>query len=196
MQPSSAADRAVIILAAGRGTRMGIPKPLMLVHGQPWWRTQDAALERASLRRVWVVSPAVASAIAPGPPTRDVVIADDSAPMFASLAAGLHFVRPHPPRTLFILPADVPVPSAEVFHALASAGRAAAPTFGHQRGHPLMLTWDFVEAHILPRAHDPGARLDEISRAHCAAVPVDDPRVLMNLNTPQRVSEYEAGFGL
>ena len=66
--PSSADARlplagiSVVVLAAGRGTRMGGPKALMEVRGRVWWRWQRewlAPAEAAGATVVWLVSPVV-----------------------------------------------------------------------------------------------------------------------------------------
>lgn len=181
----------MIILAAGRGTRMGGPKALMHVDGREWWRAQDAALAALSLRRIWVVSRAVAPALPAAHPDREVVLADELAPMFASIAAGLCAIAPSPPRGIFILPVDVPVPGAGVWAALRQRGQVCVPTHGPCRGHPLWMDWSFVEAALLPRIADPVSRLDELTRAACVAVETGDESVLLNLNTPADVVAYE-----
>jgi CTP:molybdopterin cytidylyltransferase MocA len=95
--------------------------------------------------------------------------------------------------SVFVLPVDVPAASAPVWVALADALRAepdawaAVPSFGGRGGHPVLLAPRLV-AEL--RAMRPvwGAadapRLDRELRSRAVArVPVDDPRVGLNLNT-------------
>jgi molybdopterin-guanine dinucleotide biosynthesis protein A len=62
-----------------------------------------------------------------------------------------------------------------------------------QTGHPVFMPWHWVEEH---RLHDaamaPTRRLDELIRPHAIRVPVDDPAVLVNINTPEDLKRWEA----
>ena len=67
----------MIMLAAGRGTRMGSPKALMSVGGRAWWREQQERLTELRIASLWVVSEQVRRAMGgeSGAPA-DLVIAD------------------------------------------------------------------------------------------------------------------------
>jgi CTP:molybdopterin cytidylyltransferase MocA len=56
-------------------------------------------------------------------------------------------------------------------------------------GHPIWLSWAFVEREVLPAA--PGARLDALIGQRTAYVQVEDASVTMNLNTPEDVQAWE-----
>ena len=49
----------VLVLAAGRGRRMGGPKALMMVEGEPWWMRQRRRIAEVGIPMTWVVSPQV-----------------------------------------------------------------------------------------------------------------------------------------
>lgn len=194
------AKEPVLVLAAGRGTRMGGPKALMEVNGRAWWRTQDERLESAGVEPVWVVSKRIAPELADESPR--LVVSDDSAPMFASILAGMKALAARadqtgrPPRGAFILPIDVPAPSAEVWRALAVRGccavreHPAVPVFEGKRGHPVWLPWEWSAREVLARSGD--VRLDELLRAGGVEhVEVRDPAVVVNLNVPGDVTEWE-----
>ena len=187
----------VIVLAAGRGRRMGVPKALMKVEGIPWWGHQLSALSKARLAPVWVISPEVRAGIGPLPMIKAVaqtfVDADPDAPMFESLRAGLRFLDGMDPPGIFVLPIDVPAPRggvSDVWRALASAGSpVAVPTHEGRHGHPVYLEWSFAKDHVLDAPE--GARLDAIIAPVVRYVPVTDSRVVLNLNTPELVRAYE-----
>lgn len=187
----------VIVLAAGRGKRMGGPKVLMKVAGINWRTHQWCALHNANLAPVWVVSPEVRAAIGPEfmatkGVARALVDADPDAPMFDSLRAGLRFLEGMDPPGVFVLPIDVPAPGVDVWRALASEGPAAVPTHGGRHGHPVYLGWAFAREFVM--AAPPGARLDALIASHVRYVPVNDSRVTKNLNTPDAVREYEREY--
>jgi CTP:molybdopterin cytidylyltransferase MocA len=185
-------DTAIIILAAGQGTRMGQPKALMEVGGQPWWRRQAQALEALALRQIWVVSPAVEAALAAeddAPLERQ--ISDPASPPFASLLIGLRSLSGQQPSGVFVLPIDVPCPTRAVLQAL--SGPSADPTVpanDDERGHPPYLPWPWAQDHLLDAGDDAPQRLDHLLRQHAIEVEVNDPRVTMNLNVPEDVQDY------
>ena len=93
-------DACCLVLAAGRGRRMGGPKALMQVHGQPWWRLQRERLAAAGVESLWIASPDVAAAwtdIPDAPRHLTTAPAADAPPhstpeplpMFASLMLGV-----------------------------------------------------------------------------------------------------------
>lgn len=206
--PTDPSRWLVIVLAAGRGLRMGAPKALMMVRGEPWWRTQSRRLAQAGVHALWVVSPEVEGSMRdkPDAPVRRV-ISDPLAPMFASVLAGLRAaaaVSP-PPAAVFVLPLDVPAPRGpDVYASLASSGCVALPAHAGIHGHPVCLPWSWVQATLngsVARAAQPHAlRLDELISAGAppAIVAVNDPCVTLNINTPadlhalERVLEHAA----
>lgn len=181
-------DQAAIVLAAGRGTRMGTPKALMSVAGRPWWRTQTQRLTDIGVPQVWVVSDEVRASM---DESIDALLVggDSTAPMFSSILAGARALAEAPPRGVFVLPVDVPAPRPDVWTMLASAGHdAAAPTFESRRGHPVWLSWAFVESRVL-RA-DPSARLDALVAGCIHEIAVADPDTTANLNTPDDLQSW------
>lgn len=182
-------DAVVLVLAAGRGTRMGTPKALMSVLGAPWWKRQHDAIARAGLASLWVVSEFVLRATG-GEIARlaRAVGAPDDAPMFESFRAGVDALRGDPPAGVLVLPVDVPMSGAGVAGALRAAGAVAAPTYLGSNGHPLWLEWNWLCAAL---SADRSARLDVLTSAHRVLVEVDDPFVAMNLNRAGDVEMLE-----
>ncbi|MBX3359642.1 MAG: NTP transferase domain-containing protein [Phycisphaeraceae bacterium] len=194
----------LIVLAAGRGERMGGPKALMRVGpgrggAEPWWKAQSRRIADAGFaprQVIWVVSQTVADGIGDDPSGGGVeraVAVDSRAPMFASVIAGVREAgraeRGAFPSGVYVLPVDVPAPSARVFESL-RAHEVGIPRYGSAHGHPVWLEWGFVERVLLPRADDAGARLDEIIRPFAVEVSTDDASVVTNLNTPRDVEDW------
>lgn len=175
--------RHILVLAAGRGTRMGVPKALMSVGGTPWWTRQQSRLERVGLPVTWVVSDRVAreSQLA-----RTVVV-DDTAPMFESIRAGVASLGSLESLAgVFILPVDVPAPEPGVWRELGRCEHPAVPVWHGRRGHPVYLPGTWLRGRDWARA----GRLDDLIRADSFAVRVGDPDVTVNLNTPQDVDRW------
>ena len=185
----------VVVLAAGRGRRAGGPKALVRVGGQPWWQIQHHRLLDAGCRPFWVISPEVRTGFAgdPGAPADLIESAPDS-PMFESVRRGVeHTTRAGLPPHIFVLPVDVPAASRATWADLAAAAAtgAAVPVFDGRRGHPVCLSAPWLERVLLPRLLI-AARLDELIAGDRTEVPVTDPSVIMNLNTPDDFRRWAA----
>ncbi|MBL8746360.1 MAG: NTP transferase domain-containing protein [Phycisphaerae bacterium] len=191
----------VLVLAAGRGLRMGGPKALMRVGGREWWRVQRDRLRAVGAREVWVVSEEVRRAWAgEAEAPAEVVVVDGCGAMMSSVWAGLVEVSKRQPGGVFVLPVDVPAPGASVWSALRGAGvRPSAPAHAGRRGHPVWLPWGFVERDVLSHADDAGwlegMRLDRLVEGELVPVSVDDAGVLVNLNDPGDVARWVASGG-
>lgn len=177
---------------------MGGPKALMQVHGQPWWRLQLQRLAAAGLESLWIASPEVAAAwtnTSDAPRHLTTTPAAEAGhpstpeplPMFASLMLGVGALASLP-RVLLVLPVDVPCPSHAVIEALiaATASGVSLPSHQGRTGHPIALSRPWIESNLLPPdRHDVRvARLDHLVRDSARMLQVDDPCVLVNLNTP------------
>ncbi|MBS0192261.1 MAG: NTP transferase domain-containing protein [Phycisphaerales bacterium] len=178
-----------IVLAAGRGLRMGGPKALMELNGVPWWRLQRERLAEAGVPSIWVVSEMVAKAMqgAQALPSR-LVLADSSKPMFESLLTGLRALGEDPPDGVFVLPVDVPASrDPKVWEELAASKQPAAPAIQGRSGHPVFLPGAWVKGTLWPRVAggEGPVRLDELIGGGLIQVPTCDPDVLCNLNTPE-----------
>ncbi|MBX3380346.1 MAG: NTP transferase domain-containing protein [Phycisphaeraceae bacterium] len=168
-----------------------MPKALVHAGREPWWQTQLYRLREARIESIWVLSPEVhaiigASSLAPA----KFVLSDSSRPMFASIRAGIDSLRVNPPGGVYILPIDVPAPRDHaLWLALRSSEVPTAATFEGIRGHPIFVPWSWITSTLDPRlaaASDPDAlRLDELLRPSVLRIPVSDPVVACNLNTPE-----------
>lgn len=178
-----------LVLAAGRGTRMGGPKALMTFQGHPWWRYQSDRLVSVGVRQLWVVSPEVDRVMSEHPDACcNRVVADPMQPMFESLIVGIRSLEEHPPSMIFVLPVDVPVPDRSTHIALADAGGVAIPIHRGRTGHPVMLSWPWIQDQLLPIIGDgrdrAAIRLDQMTSTFAQRVEVADASVVINLNTP------------
>lgn len=190
----------VLVLAAGMGSRMGLPKALMQVGGRAWWRSQHERLAGNGLSSTWIVSEHVERALA-NERVIDRMLRGAPGPMFASLLIGLRSVEvlQPVPRLVFVLPVDTPVPTLSVWRALAEEGATGVCVPEHlgKRGHPVCMPWGWVKAHVLGLPNPDNVRLDELMAGAAGgpekirSVRVADARVAVNLNTPDDVLRYE-----
>ena len=193
---------ASILLAAGLSTRMGRPKPLLPWDGRTLVEYQVAQLRAAGAAEVIVVTGHEAAAVAEalqGSNARLVHNPSYAAGRAGSVRAGA--LAAPDGMDVLVLNVDQPRP-ASVTRALLDAHRAApgritVPVYQGRRGHPVIFA-----ASLLPelrRVSDEREGLRDVMRAHARAiheVPIADPRVLLDVNTPEAHQEALRAFGL
>ena len=187
---------SAVILAGGASRRMGRPKQLLLVDGQPMLlRVVDAALQ-AGLEQVIVVLGSNAGEIAPhlrDRPATIVVNPGWQEGMSSSLRAGLAAVHPRSGAALFI-PADMPRLSSGVLQTIVSHFQTSLfqtsyrgiviPTCHGRRGNPVLFARSFFPE-LMALSGDTGGRV--IVAAHptdVAEIEVDDDGILFDVDTP------------
>ncbi|MFN2572237.1 MAG: NTP transferase domain-containing protein [Gemmatimonadales bacterium] len=189
---------AGVVLAAGRSARMRSPKALLDFLGLPFAVRILEALEALEVKTRVVVLGPDAPRVRPALAGHDCMIAENLEPEtgpIASLRVALRALQPLQPSAVLVWPVDLPhvrVTTVErVMEAHRLTGAAAVvPTFGERRGHPVV--WGaslFGELLESPEATRTGARA--VLHAHereVSSVPVDDPAVIDELNTPE---DYE-----
>lgn len=196
-----------IVLAAGRGTRMGGPKATLVFGGQPLVVQHVEQLLDVGCDAVIVVVPtasrrAVEAAIEGHDRAR--VVGADTTSAAATLAEGLRHggvaFDASPSSDAFVVaPVDMRPARAATFDALArslataDAPGAATPTRAGRSGHPV-----FVRASVV---HDfDGTRTlrdvvrDPLTRR--VRVEVADPHVVDDLDTPADVGGRASFFGI
>lgn len=189
---------AGVVLAGGRSARMGSPKALLDFRGQPFVVRILEALEALDVKTRVVVLGPDAPRVRPILAGHDCLLVEnpdvDGGPI-ASLRTALRALEGVRPAGALVWPVDLPhVRVATVDRLLETHRRtrpqAVVPAFAERRGHPVL--WGaglFDELLTSEQATKDGARA--VLRAHEAevtSVPVDDPAVIDDLNTPE---DYE-----
>jgi nicotine blue oxidoreductase len=129
-----------IVLAAGAGTRYGMPK-VLAAHGQ-WLRDAVSALDDGGCDDVVVV---LGAAVVDVPaPARSVVAGDWSQGMSASLRAGIAALDHESAHYAVVLTVDTPDVGADVVRrvlnaALAAQSGIARARYGALPGHPVVI---------------------------------------------------------
>lgn len=194
--------RIGVILAAGRGGRMGGTKQLVT------WNSPDgpkplvaAAYDavRPICDRLIVVlgheAAAVAAALGARPFHR--AMSDPDAAMFESIRAGLRAAQASDPAATVVLqPGDQPEVARAtleelVAESLKRPGQAVIPQVGERGGHPALITPPVVA--ILIEAECPHG-LGEFWLSHpelCVRVPINDPAAVHDIDTPDDLTGRE-----
>ncbi len=187
-------DTAGIILAAGASTRLGHPKQLALIEGQPLLaRVINAALESDLDHTVLVLGhraaeiKAALGSVLENSELTIVVNSNYHTGMAGSLKMGVRLIRNVYGAAMIIL-ADHPFVDSDLINHLLRRFQdtdktICVPTFNGRRGHPVCIRQKFYPD-ILSLSGDIGAR--EILRDHpdqLLAVELNSDRAFMDVDT-------------
>lgn len=186
-------NAAIIILAAGHGTRLPEANKLTAeLCGEPLLRRVARAALASRLRPVLVVTGFAADEVKGALAGLDVGFvhnADHAAGLSASLRAGVAAL-PAEANAVAVLLGDMPLVEAGLIDRLAEAalsvpgGAIAAPVRAGQRGNPLVWPRRFF-AGLQNLSGDAGARgLADSHASDIVAVPVEDDAAFTDVDTP------------
>jgi molybdenum cofactor cytidylyltransferase len=194
---------AGVILAAGESSRMGRDKALLpwppAAAGQaPSGETfLSAAIRSLSVATEFIVvvvgkNEAGLAPIVYADGASLVVNPDPSRGQFSSLQVGLHEVLNHGRDAAMITLVDRPPVSGATIHALREAFAAAnqnfwavIPEFSGKHGHPYLIGREMIEAFLRVPPTTTARDIEHQHQKHIQYVPVDDPLVALNINTPE-----------
>lgn len=189
-----------VVPAAGLSRRMGRPKLLLELAGRTVMARLVDALRTGGCDDIWVLArgdDAELLAVLATLPVHCVIVEAPTADMRASVVLLLDAItdceQPQSDDGWLLCPADHPVLSVTVVAAVLAAREQSpsaviVPSHHSRRGHPTLFPWRLAE-----RIHDipPNQGLNWLLRQPdvvVCEVPVDDPSILTDLDTPE---DYE-----
>jgi molybdenum cofactor cytidylyltransferase len=197
-----ASSIAGVILAAGDSSRMARDKALL-----PWPPATgqvpssetflSAAIRSLSLATefVLVVVGKNEAALAPivyADGASLVVNPDPNRGQFSSLQVGLHEVLNHGRDAAMVTLVDRPPVSTTTIQTLRDAFEAAdqniwavVPEFSGKHGHPYLVGREMMEAFLRVPSTSIARDIEHQNQQHIQYLPVDDPLVALNINTPE-----------
>ena len=131
-----------------------------------------------------------------------LALAEPTPDMRATVERGLDWIelrfRPHPDEPWLLVPADHPVLDPEVVRQVIAGGTAAqpivVPVFEGRRGHPTRFAWRHAAGiRALPADQGINAFL-RVQAAEVRELPLSNPGVLTDLDTPEDLARLVAGF--
>jgi molybdenum cofactor cytidylyltransferase len=198
-----AASFAGLILAAGESSRMGRDKALLVwppptagqaTSSETFLSAAIGSLAPASEFVVVVVGENEA-ALAPIIYARGaslVVNPDPGRGQFSSLQVGLREVLNHGRDAAMVTLVDRPPVSAATIQTLHDAFTdawtniwAVVPEYSGRHGHPYLMGREMMEAFLRAPATSIARDIEHQHREHIQYVHVDDPLVVLNINTPE-----------
>jgi molybdenum cofactor cytidylyltransferase len=193
-----------IILAAGESTRMGRDKALL-----PWPKNSaSGTLLSCAIRAfsdrcelVLVVGGKNAETIAPVVYAQAADLVRNPAPargQFSSLQVGLHEVLNRGRDSAMVTLVDRPPPAAETLAGLVNAFArrshdiwAVVPEHGGKHGHPFLIGREMIEAFLNAPSNVNARDVEHAHQQHISYVPIVDPLVTTNVDTPQDYASLE-----
>ncbi len=203
----------LVMLVAGSSQRMGTPKGILKVTDQEYWLEHQinkyfamggkeiglvfgAHFAKYQEALSWLTSAEGEVNLGEGN-VRWCFHQGWQQGQFSSLLQGLALFE-HQKYPLFISPIDVPLPNSNTFASLLKKMdpevKVCVPCFKSERGHPLLLSSDYVNL-LLHRVDKDSGRLDQeikkLPKEHVKEVSVSDDRILLNLNYPIDWENYK-----
>ena len=182
-----------VIVAAGMSSRMGDFKPMLNIGSISIAQRIVATFHQAGVSRIAVVTGYHAQQLERHLANSGLVFLRneqyETTQMFDSAKIGLGYLKDKCDRILFT-PVDIPLFTAATVAALIDSDAAlACPVCEGQTGHPLMIAAALVDT-LLSDSGEGGLQ-GAISRcgAEMAQVPVEDPGILHDADTPE---DYKA----
>src|ERR1700733_5424558 len=192
---------AGVILSAGASSRMGRDKALL-----PW---RDGTFLSAAIRAlqpatelVIVVAGANAPQLQPIADAHAAFLAINPDPQrgqFSSLQIGLQEVLNRGRDAAIVTLVDRPAADVETVQQVRSAFLlgdeqvwAAVPDYQGKHGHPYVIGREMIEAFLRAPAHSSARDVERANQSHIRYVPVNDPLVTANVDTPEEFEKLRA----
>jgi molybdenum cofactor cytidylyltransferase len=118
---------------------------------------------------------------------------------FSSLQTGLRDVLNRGREAAMVTPVDRPAPRPETIELLndsflskAYGTWAVVPEHGGKHGHPILIGREMIEAFLKVPATSMARDIEHANQQHVLYVPVDDPAVVANINTPEQYASLKS----
>lgn len=196
---------AGVILAAGASSRMGRDKALL-----PW---RDGTFLSSAIRAlqpvtelVIVVAGANVASLAPIADSQAAFLAMNPSPQngqFSSLQVGLQEVLNRGRDAAIVTLVDRPPAEVETIEQIKAAFTssdehvwALVPEHQGKHGHPIAIGREMIEAFLRVPVHSTARDVEHANQSHIRYLPVNDPLIVANVDTPEDFEKLRAGTAI
>jgi molybdenum cofactor cytidylyltransferase len=196
---------AGVILAAGASSRMGRDKALL-----PW---RDGTFLSAAIRALQPATELVIVVAGANAPNLEPIANANAAFMvvnpnpqlgqFGSLQVGLREVLNRGRDAAIVTLVDRPPAEVETILQLRAAFLggdeqtwAVVPEYQGKHGHPFVIGREMIEAFLRAPVHSSAREVEHANQAHIRYLPVSDPLVVANVDTPEDFEKLRAGTAI
>jgi molybdenum cofactor cytidylyltransferase len=193
---------AGVVLSAGASTRMGRDKALLPWRGGTFLSAAIRALQPLT-DLVIVVAGANANDLIPVVYSNAAFLATNPNPalgQFSSLQVGLQEVLNRGRDAAIVTLVDRPAPEAATIEllkdAFLSAGDgiwAVIPEHSGKHGHPIVIGREMIGAFLNAAPNSTARDIEHSLQQHIRYLPVNDPLVVANVDTPEDLQRLQAG---
>jgi molybdenum cofactor cytidylyltransferase len=193
---------AGVILAAGASSRMGRDKALL-----PW---RDGTFLSATIRALQPATELVIVVAGANAPSLEPIVDAHAAFLlvnphpeqgqFSSLQVGLREVLNRGRDAAVVTLVDRPPAEGEAIEYLKSVFLssdeqtwAVVPEYQGKHGHPIVIGREMIEAFLRAPVTSSAREVEHANQAHIRYVPVSDPLVTANVDTPEDFEKLRAG---
>ena len=194
---------AGVILAAGSSSRMGKDKALLPWHGETFLSTAIGMLQPVT-DFVVVVAGENESNLLPIVNAHAAYLVRNPHPeqgQFSSLERGLEQVLNRGRDAAIVTLADRPAPAQETaelrkeeFLNAPDQTWAVVPEYGGKHGHPIVIGREMIEAFLRAPAGSNARDVEHAHQNHIRYVTVNDPFVIVNVDTPEDFDKLHSGL--
>jgi molybdenum cofactor cytidylyltransferase len=196
---------AGLILAAGASSRMGRDKALL-----PW---RDGTFLSATIRALQPMTELVIVVAGANAPNLEPIVDANAAFLvvnpnpeqgqFSSLQVGLREVLNHGRDAAIVTLVDRPPAEVETIEYLKTVFLssdeqvwAVVPEYQGKHGHPIVIGREMIEAFLRAPVHSSARDVEHTNQSHIRYVPVSDPLVTANVDTPEDFEKLRAGTAI
>ena len=193
---------AGLILSAGNSSRMGRDKALLPWRDGTFLSSAIRALQRAT-ELVIVVAGANAEHLRPVIDANAAFLAINPDPQqgqFSSLQIGLREVLNRGRDAAIITLVDRPAAQIETVQQIRAAFLASdeniwavVPEHGGKHGHPYVIGREMIEVFLHAPVTGSAREVEHANQQHIRYLPVNDPLVAANINTPEEFEQIRTG---
>lgn len=194
---------AGVILAAGASSRMGRDKALLPWRNSTFLSTAILALQQVT-ELVIVVAGRNQTDLAPIVNTHAAFMIVNENPdqgQFSSLQLGLQDVMNRGRDAAIVTLVDRPAPAVETIQLLAATFLAAndqtwavVPEHAGKHGHPIVIGREMISAFLHAPVTSSARDVEHAQQQHILYVPVADPLVALNVDTPEDFEKLRLGL--